>query len=326
MLKCYVRDGAGLRLAGLGIEALGDDTLWVDLWDPTPDEDAAVEQRYGVSVPTGDEMWDLETSSRLHVDGQTLHMTITLATKIETAAPETAVVSFILTAERLISVRYSDPVPFRRWLAFAEKHAPTCASSTVICTGLLQSFIERIAEVLERLGSELDELSTSIFTTGSTGDKFSRRDQQLRTFVQSLGRKGDLLSKLRESLVSLGRAVSFAQTPGLPVITPESRRQLQGVQHDISALSEHASFVAGKISFLLEATLGLISIEQNRLMNIFSIAAVVLMPPTLIAGIYGMNFAAMPELHWRLGYPLSLLLMFLSSVLPLMYLRRRGYL
>jgi len=326
MLNCYVRDSGGLRLAGTDASALGDDTVWVDLWNPTPEEDEAVETRYGVCVPTGDEMWDLETSSRLHVDQDQLHMTATIATKIDTPSPETAVLTFILSSERLISVRYSDPIPFRRWRAFAEKHPATCATPTVVFTGLMQSLIERIAEVLERLGGELDALSTLIFSNGVALDKFSKRDQQLRSFVQSLGRKGDLLSKLRESLVSLGRTLSFAQGPGLPVVTPEARRHLQTVQQDVIALSEHASFVAGKISFLLEATLGLISIEQNRLMNIFSIAAVVLMPPTLIAGIYGMNFEIMPELKWHLGYPLSLLLMLMSSVLPLLYLRRRGYL
>ena len=326
MLNCYVRGETGLTLSGTTPAALADDTLWVDLWEPTVEEDELVERRYGATVPTGDEMWDLETSSRLHVDNDQLCMTVTIATKIDTPTPETAVVSFVLSTDRLISVRYSDPTPFRRWRAFAETHPATCTNSSIVFTGLLQSLIERIAEVIERLGGELDDLSTSIFSGSAAHAKFSKRDLQLRAYLQSLGRKGDLLSKLRESLVSLGRTVSFAQTPGVPVVTLETRRHLQTIQHDVTALSEHASFVAGKISFLLEATLGLISIEQNRLMNIFSIAAVVLMPPTLIAGIYGMNFERMPELHWHYGYPLSLLVMFLSSVVPLLYLRRRGYL
>lgn len=326
MIHCYARSDGGLRLAGKDAHALADDTLWIDLWAPTQAEDDAVEQRYGVTVPTGDEMRDLETSSRLYVENDHLYMTVTLATLIDTPSPQTTVVTFILSTDRLITVRYSDPVPFRRWLAFAEKHAATCTTATTVYTGLLQAVIERIAEVLEGLGSELDVLSGDIFSEPAQRQPYNRRDALLRSYVQSLGRRGDLLSKLRESLVSLGRTLSFTQAPGLPVIAPETRRLLQTIQHDVTALTEHASFVAGKISFLLEATLGLISIEQNRLMNIFSIAAVVLMPPTLIAGVYGMNFGIMPELHWPLGYPFALLLMVLSAVLPLLYLRRRGYL
>ena len=326
MINCYVKGENGLELGGTGIGSLADDSIWIDLNEPTVDEDNAVERHYSLDVPTGDEMRDLETSNRLYVENDLLYMTITLAISVDTPLPETTAVSFIVSPARLITVRYADSVPFKRWLSYAGTHAAACTTPLAIFSGLMQSVIERLAEVLEQLGRELDALSAEIFSDEADHGSFNHRDAQLRDYVQQLGRKGNLLSKVRESLVSLGRAMTFAQQPSLPVMTPEGRRQLATVHQDVVALAEHASFVSGKIQFLLDATLGNISIQQNRLLNIFSIAAVVLMPPTLIAGIYGMNFEFMPELKWHYGYPIAIIAMVLSAIGPLWYLRHREYL
>jgi magnesium transporter len=148
----------------------------------------------------------------------------------------------------------------------------------------------------------------------------------MRAVMERIGRIGDLVSKSRESLVSLGRLLSYVQQSSSVTLTPDLRARFKTLSRDVLALSDHASFVNSKTSFMLEATLGLINIEQNDIIKIFSVAAVAFLPPTLIASIYGMNFHHMPELDWMLGYPLALLLMVFSAVVPYVYFKRRGWL
>jgi magnesium transporter len=183
--------------------------------------------------------------------------------------------------------------------------------------------IERSADILERISADIDELSAGIFAPRQRRQSVSR---DMRAVMERIGRIGDLVSKSRESLVSLGRLLSYAQQSGAVDMTPELRSRFKTLSRDVLALSDHASFVNNKTSFMLEATLGLINIEQNDIIKIFSVAAVAFLPPTLIASIYGMNFHFMPELGWKLGYPLALLLMVISAVLPFVYFRRRGWL
>jgi magnesium transporter len=156
--------------------------------------------------------------------------------------------------------------------------------------------------------------------------KANRVDRDLRALMERIGRNGDLLSKARESLVSLTRLLAFVQQSTQVQMSQDVRGRFRNVSRDATALSDHASFVSNKINFLLDATLGLINIEQNAIIKIFSVAAVVFLPPTLIASIYGMNFHHMPELGWEGGYPWALGLMVVSAVLPYVYFKRRGWL
>ena len=144
--------------------------------------------------------------------------------------------------------------------------------------------------------------------------------------MERIGRDGDLTSKSRESLVTLGRQLTFIQQLRAAQMSNELRARFRSLSRDVLALSDHASFLANKSSFMLQATLGLINIEQNNIIKIFSVVAAVLLPPTLIASIYGMNFRFMPELEWPLGYPLALAAIVVSAVLPYWFFRRRGWL
>lgn len=327
MIRAYVRTAAGLRVAASSHgEPLIDDAVWVDLIAPNEAEDATVEQVCKVRIPTQSEMYDLETSSRLYEDEGVLYMTATLATKLDTERPEASAVCFIVTADRLVTVRFCDPAPFQRFVAFAESHPPCAASVALILEGLLERIVERIAEVLERLGLELDALSAEVFAIDQRHSKASRRDQKLRDVLRRIGRHADLLSKSRESLVSLGRLASFARQQGQALLGVDAQPRLASAERDIQALADHANFVSNKVNFLLDATLGYINIEQNGIIKIFSVAAVVFLPPTLIGTIYGMNFHAMPELDWTFGYPLALLGMVASAILPYWYFNRRGWL
>ena len=327
MIRAYVRTEAGLRVAaGSQGAPLIDEAVWVDVIAPTEAEDAEVERVCGIRIPTQAEMYDLETSSRLYEENRVLYMTATLATKLDSQRPEASAACFIVTADRLITVRFCDPVPFQRFVAFAESHPPCAGSIALILEGLLERIVERIAEVLARLGLELDALSAEVVAIDQRHSKASQRDLKLRDVLRRIGWHADLLSKARESLVSLGRLASFAHQQGHTLLGADSQPRLASTERDIQALADHASFVSSKVNFMLDATLGYINIEQNGIIKIFSVAAVVFLPPTLIGTIYGMNFHAMPELDWSWGYPLALLGMVASAVLPYWYFNRRGWL
>lgn len=323
MLNCFVPEPGGLKRLEPPPAVVPEHCLWLDLLEPTLEEERAVEQFLSIEVPTREEMREIETSNRLYEEDGALYMTATVVTRIDTDRPEAAAVTFILVRNKLITNRYHDPLPFRRFVAYAERHPAAASSGPAVLAGLLEAVIERSADVLERVSVDLDELSAGIFPTPRARRDVSR---DMREVMERIGRIGDLISKSRESLVSLSRLLTFVQQTGAVTMSSEIRARFKTLSRDVLALSDHASFVNNKTSFMLEATLGLINIEQNAIIKIFSVAAVVFLPPTLIASIYGMNFHVMPELDWRLGYPLALLVMVISAILPYLFFKRRGWL
>lgn len=323
MLNCFVPGNQGLDRLDPPPADIPEACVWVDLLEPTQSEERAVERLLAIDVPSREEMREIETSNRLYEENGTLYMTATVVTKIDTDRPESAAVTFILSRNRLITNRYVDPLPFRRFVAYAERHPAAATTAPGILAGLLESIIERTADVLERVGVGLDDLSASVFAPEA---KAPSQPRNLRTVMERIGRDGDLTSKARESLVTLARQLTFIQQSTAVQIPNELRARYRSMSRDVLALADHASFIANKSSFMLQAALGLINIEQNNIIKIFSVAAVAFLPPTLVASIYGMNFHFMPELDWPYGYPIALLLMLLSAVLPYVYFRRRGWL
>ena len=246
-------------------------------------------------------MKEIETSNRLYEDNGALYMTTTVAAQLDTDRPVSMAVTFILTGQRLVTNRYLDTKPFQQFIAYAEKHPAACQNPLAILAGLMEAFTERIADVLERVGGDLDNLSGSIFARHGNGTPDSR----------------DLRSHDRAHRLQRRAQLEGAREPGEPRppadvraairqcrMNGEQRDRFRSISRDVTSLSDHASFLGTKVSFLLEATLGLINVEQNNIIKIFSVAAVMFMPPTLIASIYGMNFHFMPELDWHFGYPL----------------------
>ena len=324
MLNCFVPGSQGLDRLDPPPADIPEQCVWVDLLEPTLAEERAVERLLAIDVPSREEMREIETSSRLYEENGTLYMTATVVAKIDTDRPESAAITFILSHNRLITNRYVDPLPFRRFVAYSERHPSAATNAPAILAGLLESIIERTADILERVGQGLDDLSASVFSAPAV--KAVARAQDLRAVMQRIGRDGDLTSKARESLVTLGRQLTFIQQSQGVQIPRELAARYRSMSRDVLALSDHASFLANKSSFMLQATLGLINIEQNNIIKIFSVAAVVFLPPTLVASIYGMNFHFMPELDWPFGYPLALFMMVVSALLPYAFFRRRGWL
>ena len=315
MLVAFVPRGNALeRVPVPDGEAVPAGAVWLDVISPTAADDRAAEAAFGIAIPTREEMAEIEPSSRLYIENGVRYMTATLICHADTPTPLTTVVSFIVGNGRLVTVRYDDPKPFTLLASRLARHcAPSIAGEGVLIE-LLDAIIDRAADILERIGADVDVISRRIFEYDASEDGPQRGYQDI---LKTIGREGDLNSKVRESMVSIGRLVLFLsnEAEGLKLMK-EQRSLLKSMTRDVSSLNDHASFLANKITFLLDATLGMVTLEQNNVIKIFSIAAVVLLPPTMVASIYGMNFRHMPELDWAYGYPLALLLMLCAAVLP----------
>jgi magnesium transporter len=323
MLSVYVARPQGLVRCELKPgEPLPRDALWIDLVEPSIVEEKLVESSLNIDVPTREEMREIESSNRLYEEAGVLYMTATIVTKLDTDLPESTQVTFILTPSTLITNRYVDPLPFRRFISYAEKHPGICTSPAMLLAGILESIVNRIADVIERVASNLDGLSTEIFARPQRQRGIAR---DFRTTLEHVGQNGELTSKARESLVSLTRLLVFVQQAN-GQLSQDARARFRTTSRDVVAMSDQASFLGDKVSFTLDATLGMVSIEQNNILKIFSVVTVFLLPPSVIAGFYGMNFTHIPGLQDTWGWAVALVIMILSAVVPYLVFKRRGWL
>jgi magnesium transporter len=309
-------------------EALGsaDKAVWVDLLEPTKNEEAFAETLIGTNIPTREEMLEIEPSSRLYEKDGVVFMTMSVIFGISDNKPGTDPISFILTDNHLVTVRYIDPKPFVAFADHAYADDELTQDPLTVLTRLLDTVVDRLADELEEAGRELETISTQIFDRGSARSKRRNPERRYEALMIRIGKVQRLLSRLRESSVSTSRMLSFLGSLDLMGSRDSERRHVRSLFADARALDDQSDFLAENLNFLLDASLGMIALEQNFVMKVFSIFAVVFMPPTLIAGIYGMNFDHMPELKWLLGYPFALGVILLSAVLPYMIARRRGWL
>jgi magnesium transporter len=319
MLSINVPQGG--TLARINLEPGGrfdDNAVWLDLHSPSLAEKKLVEHALGIALPTREEMQEIEITSRLYVEEGARYMTATLMCNSDTEVPRTTAVTFILSGHRLVTMRYDEPKPFTIVSAKLARACPTILTGETVLMDLLDAVIDRAADILEKIASDVDGISHTILE--SEGPLSRGRD--FKEILRSIGRRGDHTSKVRESLVSIGRLLLYVATEAdTTKWAKEQRTTLKGMQRDVQSLSDHATFLSQKISFLLDAMLGVVSLEQNNIIKIFSVAAVVLMPPTLIASVYGMNFKHMPELDFEYGYPVAIAAMVLAAVLPYFFFR-----
>jgi magnesium transporter len=324
MLFAYTLNGTALERTVVDNGALPDNALWVDMVTPTGDDERVVETKFKIGVPTREEMAEIEPSSRLYAENGARYMTASLIYDADTDHPKLTVVTFILTNGKLITVRYDEPRPFARVASKLSRNCPMSATGETILIELLDAIIDRAADVLERVGAEVDTVSRKIFEGRGAKDSPNLRYQ---LSLREVGRKADLTSKMRECLGSIGRLVIFftndAQTTKLP---KDQFAQIRSMSRDVQTLSDYAAFLINKLQFLLDAIVGMVSLEQNNIIKIFSVMAVALMPPTLIASIYGMNFKHMPELDWTFGYPLAILIMLGAAVAPYLFFKWKRWL
>ena len=307
------------------LEKIPDDATWIDLEEPTEEEERLVERCIKVNVPTQDEMAEIEPSSRLYEKNGALYMTVSALRGVDEHLPTTTPIGFVLAGNRLVTIRYATPKPFRTFENHARRDPDIVRDGPTALVRLLDAIIDRLADEIERVSETMEELSHKIFA--ESHDQRRIPAEKLTALLTSIGRTQTLLTKIRYSAVSTIRMLSFLSGSNRVHAEDqkETRHHLASLTTDVTSLSEHASYLIDSLSFLLDASLGLISIEQNAAMKLFSWAAVVFLPPTLIAGIYGMNFHYFPELNWHYGYAISLVLMLVSAVGPYLYFKKRGW-
>lgn len=326
MLNLYTRQGAAVqRHEGLSDRETLARATWIDLIQPTKEEEQAVEELLRVEVPTPEEMRGVESSAQIYREGEATVMTIRLLSITSSPSPKLTATTLILTPNQLVTLRYGNPSPFRIFPERLMAQPDLLISPRAAAIGLIEVIIERVAEILETVGDELDKLSECLFTENGK-ISLASPGADLEDVLQSIGRNGDLASRVRESLHTIDRVMPILARKEETPLPKDLAERLRTLRRDVKSLLNHDAYLTSKIQFLLDSNLGLISIQQNAIIKIFSVAAVIFLPPTLVASIYGMNFEHIPELKWLYGYPFALVLMVISSIVPYWYFKRRGWL
>lgn len=284
---------------------------WIDLLDPTADEETAI-RALGVDVPSLAEMEEIEISNRLYHEDSTDYLTVVLQGSAGPGTQSMGPVCFALTSDRLVTIRHHTPRPFETYPPRAGKSSLGCSTPDRIFLGLIEEVIGRLADHLETAGRGLDDVSISIYHPGPNG----HGPNELQAALSNLGSEGERVSRVRLALLTLGRALNYVdQLLGHRLSSEGLGLVLKGQLKDIEALEVHADFLSSRLGLMSDATMGTINLAQNATVRIVSVVAVLFMPPTLIASVYGMNFARMPELAQPWGYPLALVLMLASALI-----------
>ena len=305
------------------------DAVWIDLLRPGADEIAFVQRTTGLDVPSIEDLSEIESSSRLRNENGALYLSMPLTYRALSDEPESTPLGLVLTRERLITVRFQDLQSFTHFTGHDLASEADPLTSGAVFAGLMDAIADRLADVLESIAAELDALSHRLFrspATEPTGRRPPARESaDLRLILRRVGHSGDLASKIRDSLLGIGRIAPYVAGLAADWLPPEVKPRLDTLRQDVLSLSDYDAHLVNKVQLLLDATLGLINIEQNNIIKVLTIVSVVGIPPTLVASMYGMNFKDMPELDWAWGYPYGLTMIVLSAILPLLWFKLRGW-
>jgi magnesium transporter len=295
---------------------------WIDLVDPTPDEIARVEASFKITVPSRESLVEIEASSRLRANDGILYLSAPLITGTDDMHWQLAPTGFILNGDWLVTVRYS------RLGAFDAVHGRvvgTDCTAPQILILILEEIVDRAADYLERAAEALNEASAMIFVEEGPKEKLGVATRRLRQTMLRIGRTTERMTRVRHSFVTLGRIASFVADRCVPRLEASLRERLQAVRDDINSLDEFETSLANRVQFLLDAAAGFISIAQNDVVKVLTVVSVAGVPPVIVVGIYGMNFHHMPELSWHWGYPFAMLLMLLTTLIPVLWFRWRDW-
>jgi magnesium transporter len=300
---------------------------WIDLFEPTDEEKARVCAATGLRVASMEELDEIENSSRLAFDGTALYLSMPLIAKVEGLAADSKPLGFVVTKERLITIRFIRSMALHKFLEQQLRTPMESGAVLDIFIQILEAITDRMADMLERVRDELERISKLIFIDDAAGPSRNRKQgNELQAVIKAIGRAGDQMSRVRDSLLGVGRIVPYVLQVVAPWIDRDMRERMKSLRQDILSLSDYDAHLNTKMQFLLDATLGLINTTQNNIIKVLTVVSVVGVPPTLVASIYGMNFKDMPELNWAFGYPYGLTMIVVSAVLPLVWFRFRGWL
>jgi magnesium transporter len=327
MLRLERLSHAGEIAVDLLADKLPANIGWIDLFNPTKEEIAYIERAAGLKVPGRDKLVEIESSSRLHIEDGALYLSMPTIFRQGDMVGRTPL-GFLLTPKILVTVRFEELKAFadvRERLAAKDRD---CSGPVGIFVSILEAIVDRTADVLEHVEAKLDEISDLIFREEAAPDRSQapgRETVRLKGILRQVGRSGDMTSNIRDCLLGIGRIVPYVENHGNDWISSENKQRLAVVKQDVASLDDYKTHLTDKIQFLLDATLGLTNIDQNNIFRILTIVSVVGIPPTLIAGIYGMNFKIMPELNWEFGYPIGLAVIALSGIIPLIWFKVKGW-
>ncbi|MGI2034001.1 magnesium/cobalt transporter CorA [Rhizobium panacihumi] len=323
MLKIYPDGPDAGSLDGEG--ALPEGVIWIDLLNPSAQEIAFVEQKAKVHVPSREDLSEIEVSSRLAKEGDHLYLSAPVIGHATLEHAELSPAGFIVGKDLLITIRFEN-LPTFDAVVERLRHDKMLTSGFGVFIALLEAIVDRGADVLEHIATAVDEVSRSVFKGNLRGSISPRSTNlTLRNALAKVGALGDRSSKARDVLLGVGRIAAFTVDICHEMLTDEARDQLHAVTKDVTSLSDYETHLSDKTQFLLDAVLGFITIEQNDIFKVLTIASVVGVPPTLMAGIWGMNFKFMPELGWTWGYPFAWAIIILSAIVPLLWFWRKGW-
>ncbi|WP_374307943.1 magnesium transporter CorA family protein [Methylocella sp.] len=311
--------------ADLDSDVLPEGVNWIDAFRPDEREAAYLERAMKIAVPTYARLSEIETSSRLYRDKDHLYMSLPAIVRLSSGSPQTSPLGFVLNKDLLLTIRY------KQMKACEDLHYAQPVNNRRAADGpsalitLLEAIIDRAADELEKIHAELDSLSASVFADNQSKGPEKTTDD-LRRIITRVGRAGDLTSKIADVLLGVGRMAPFVATEAADYLTADERAKIKSLSRDIASLNDYETRQTDKIQFLLDATLGLTGIEQNVIFRILTIVSVMVGPPTVVAGVYGMNFKYMPELEWPFGYAFGLAMVFVSALIPFIWFKKRGWL
>ena len=292
--------------------------VWVDLTDPSEEERVWVKAKYNVILPGEDEVQDIEASARYYeAENGDLHLRTDFLLEEEDGPSRVITVAFILSGKILFSV-HNDDLPVFRLVRMRARSRPGSIEDYMdVLLDLYATDAEYSADALEGIYESLEEVSTRVLQKEFT-------DQDAAAALNAIAHEEDLNGRIRRNMMDTRRAVSFLMRGRL--LNSDQFEEARQILRDIESLDGHTSFLFDKVNFLMDATVGFININQNKIIKMFSVASVAFLPPTLIASVYGMNFKVLPELNWQFGYPFAIALMIACGVAPLWYFRKRGWL
>jgi magnesium transporter len=321
----YANDGASPRQTLEPGSHLTSDAVWFDLVNPTEGERDAAEKLTGLRVPSRDDVAEIQSSSRLYAEDGVMYFSMPYSYRGGDGRSQLVPVGFVLSNTHLITLRYAVLPAFELFTErFAHAGKP---NSSEVFVGLVEAIVDRVADVLEHVGAELDGLSKETFSSEdmSVRSNARRADRRLRGILTSVGRCGDALGNLRDSVLSLGRIAAYAQQARTEWVPAELKTRLATLRQDITSLNDYDQQLNQKVSFLLDAVLGFINIEQNNSVKVLTVVSVVGIPPTFVVGLYGMNFKNMPEYDWSFGYEYAWVVILFSVIVPLIWFRIKGW-
>lgn len=300
---------------------IDEDPIWIDLYNITPAEERLVEAYLGIDIPTKQEMIDRAVSKRLYVENGATYTTAMMIAKSDERLPRSDPITFVIYKNCLITVRYSQPQTFIKFTEhFTEHPFETKPNAQSLYVGLMDAAVDRLTSILEKARTNIDKTANIIFQLQNKKDKVSIN---YRGILTQIGTTGRLIAKAMESSVSMQRTMTFATQSASVEWEQNHLDRIEVLLKDLDALGDYADFLSNETSFLLDATLGVINIEQNDVMKIFSIVSIIFMPPTLVASIYGMNFRLMPEIDWEAGYFYAIGLMLFSAILSYRFFKKQ---